>query len=836
MLLAYSSFAVPHPRTKDMKISYQWLQEYIHLPESAAQVAQMLTATGLEVEGLEQVEQVPGGLKGVVIGEVLTCERHPNADKLSITTVDAGLAEPLPIVCGAPNVAAGQKVLVALEGAVLYPTSGEPFTIKKSKIRGEVSQGMICAEDELGLGTSHDGIMVLQTTLPNGTPAAQYLGLESDTVLEIGLTPNRADAASHLGVARDLRAVLNRPINMPKRGTLPAMPKFNGVHVEVADAADCPRYVAMVVTDLKVGPSPDWLKKRLASIGLNPINNVVDVTNYVLHSIGQPLHAFDMGKVANHKLIVRRATEGEKLTSLLGQELSLTVDNLIIADDQQALALAGVMGGKDSGVTETTTSVIIESAYFNPAVVRKSSLQHGIKSDSSYRFERGTDPEMPLFAAQWAAWLIQEVAGGTVAGAALDLYPEPFKPATFQVNHQKLAGLMGIQLENEQVYQILNNLDISTREQEAYGHAGFADSFEVTVPAYRVDVTRPADIAEEVLRIYGLDNVPLSPYARASYLAPQPVNDNDRLQFRTGAQLAAMGWLEMINNSLTNPTYADLTTTQGQHKNIVLLNPLSEELSAMRQSLLFTGLQSVAHNINRQQRNLKLFEFGKVYALKDAEATEVTKRFDERWQLSLFATGMLHDDVWQAPNTAQDFFGIRQATQLVLQKLAPAIGLPNNLADDDRFAYGQQWVLNKQVVARVGLLNASILKATGIKQAVFYAELDWQYLVKKFKPGLQVTEIPKFPAVRRDLSLVLDKHVSYDQVRAVAAKAERKLLKGMQCISVYEGANLGEGKKSYAVAFTLQSLEATLTDTVIESTMQRIMDLLTKELGAVIRN
>lgn len=823
-----------------MKISYQWLQEYIALTESPETIAHRLTMAGLEVEGIEQVERLRGGLRGVVVGHVLTCERHPNADKLSITTVDVGADAALPIVCGAPNVAAGQKVLVALEGATLYPTEGEPFVIKKSKIRGEVSQGMICAEDELGLGTSHDGIIVLDEKWTAGTPAAQVLNLESDAVFEIGLTPNRADAASHFGVARDLKALLGREAHKPSVAGFPtSLAPYGNLKVSVADAAACPRYCAVVLQNVKVAPSPGWLKQRLEAIGLNSINNVVDITNYVLHGLGQPLHAFDLSLLSGAELQIRLATPGEKLTTLHGAELELHADDLVIADGEKPVALAGAIGSNNSGVTDGTTSIVIESAYFDPAVVRASSMRHGLKTDASYRFERGTDPDMPLYAAKLAALLLVEHAGAEIAGGVLDLYPAPILPKEVSMSHDRLSGLMGIRLENDQVYRILNLLDITTREDESYGHPGFADSFVATVPPYRVDVHRPADIAEEVLRIYGLDNVPLSNHASASFLAPQPINDVDKLHFRVAAQLAAMGWLEMVNNSLTAPRLADLTTTQGGDKNVVLLNPLSEELSAMRQSLVFTGLNSVAHNLNRQQKNLKLFEFGKVYALRNAQATDVTKRFDERWQLGLFVSGKSHNESWLGTPQDLDYFSIRQATELVLQRLITATQqpvLPQALQDDDRFSFGQQYVLNKRVVAKVGLLNAAILKAMGIKQAVYYAELDWSYLTQKFKPGLQVTEIPRFPAVRRDLSLVLDSAVTYEQVRQIALKTERKLLTDVQVISVYQGENLGEGKKSYALAFTLQSLEATLTDTVIDSTMQRLMDAFVKQLGAIIRS
>ena len=827
-----------------MKISLKWLSDYIALPQvpsdnaqtTAEIVAHQLTQAGLEVEGIETVEQIKGGLKGVVVGQVLTCDRHPNADKLSVTTVDVGGEAPLAIVCGAPNVAAGQKVLVATEGAVLYPSEGEPFTIKKSKIRGEASQGMICAEDELGLGASHAGIMVLDTDLPNGTPAATYLGLDSDTVLEIGLTPNRADAASHYGVARDLKAILNLPITKPSAAKFVADGSALPVSVQIEAAEACPRYTATVLTNVKVGPSPKWLQQRLNAIGVNSINNVVDVTNYVLHGLGQPLHAFDLSKVNGRAINVRFAHEGETLVTLDGTERKLNAHNLVIADEAHPLAIAGVFGGLASGVTESTNEILLESAYFSPAVVRKSAQVHGLKTDASYLFERGTDPNMPVYAAQIAALLLQEVAGATIATEVNDVYLSPIPDTEFRVSYTKLFRLMGVTLEREHVHQILRNLDILVMEDSEYGHLGFADEFVVSVPPYRVDVTRLADIAEEVLRIYGLDNIPLKPYPSATYLAPQPINENDKLQFRTGAQLAAMGWQEMINNSLGNPALADLTTTQGLDRNVLMLNALSEDLAAMRQSLLFNGLASVAHNINRQQRNLQLFEFGKVYRLQDPEAEVVTKRYEEKWQLGLWSTGQAVPETWQAASQDQTYFLHRQAVQAVLFRLTGQTIVPQVLTGDDRFAYGQQWMLNKQVVCKAGMLSPKLAKANGIKQTVFYAEIDWQYLIKKYKTGLQAQEVPKFPAVRRDLSLVLDRAVTYDQVRQVALKTERKLLTDLNVFSVYEGANLGEGKKSYAIAFTLQSNEATLTDQQIDGTMTKLMQALGKELGAEIRS
>lgn len=824
-----------------MKISLNWLSDFINLNalasgtllEKAESIAARLTQAGLEVEGIEEVERIKGGLKGVVIGQVMTCAKHPNADKLSVTTVDVGGPELLPIVCGAPNVAAGQKVLVALEGALLYPTEGEPFTIKKSKIRGEVSQGMICAEDELGLGQSHDGILVLDTSLPNGTPAAQYFNLEADVVLEIGLTANRSDAGSHYGVARDLRALYNQPLKKPSTDQFKTSAS-KPVNIAIQDSIGCPRYAAVRVEGIKVGPSPEWLKQRLSAIGVNSINNVVDVTNYILHGLGQPLHAFD-ADVLGDQIVVRRASEGETLVTLDGTERKLTTDNLVIADSSKPVAIAGVFGGLTSGVNDQTTNVIIESAYFDPSVIRKSAQVLGLKTDASYLFERGTDPESPAYAAKVAALLLVELAGGTIASDVVDQYPAPVATAVFKVNYEKLFGLIGVRIETDHVKQILINLDITVEEDSQYGHMGFADSFTATVPAYRVDVNRPADIAEEVLRIYGLDNVPLKPYASSNFLAPQPVNDNDKLQYRTASQLAAMGWQETINNSLTSPAYAALTATQGDDANVLMLNPLSEELSAMRQSLIFNGLQTLAYNINRQQRNLKTFEFGKIYCLRDAENADVLKRFDERWQLGLWLTGQVIPETWQSPAQDAQFYDLRVAVQSVLLKLVNQQLVPTITSDDDRFAYAQQWVLNKQVIAVAGLVSPKLTKHFGIKQQVFYAEIDWQYLIKKYKTGHAVTEVPKYPAVRRDLSLVLDKHVSYEQVRNTALKTERKLLKDINVFSVYEGPNLGEGKKSYAVSFTLQSNEATLNDQQIDNTMTRLMDAFSKELGAVIR-
>ncbi len=813
-----------------MKISLSWLKEFIALPEPIEEVAALLTRSGLEVEHIEAVEQIKGGLAGLVIGQVLTCERHPNADKLSVTTVDVGAEEPLHIVCGAPNVAAGQKVIVATVGAMLYPSEGEPFQIKKSKIRGEASEGMICAEDEIGLGQSHAGIMVLETALVNGTPAAKYFNLENDYVIEIGLTPNRSDAASHFGVARDLRALLGRATCMPQLTEVPKAFAELPISVVINDAEACPRYAGIVMTGVKVGPSPEWLQKRLRAIGLNPINNIVDITNYILHGIGQPLHAFDYSKIAGGQIIVQKPEAGTQFITLDGATRTLNGDNLMICDAEKPLAIAGVFGGAESGITAETNTIFIESAYFQPSSVRKTAQHFSLKTDASFRYERGTDSNICVYALQLAATLVAEIAGGAVASTSIDVYPKPIENRVFEVKYAYLDTIIGTYLDRELIHSILNNLDIATEviDEGMYGHQGFENSFKVSVPPYRVDVTGPADIAEEIIRIYGIDNIPLRSDMATAFISPFPKVDNDTMQYSFSNQLAALGYVEMMNNSLCSPVYSALTGVLNPDEDVDILNPISEELSVMRQSLLFSALQTVLHNVNRRQQNLKLFEFGKVYRKKEAG------KYEEERMLSLVLTGNKQAETWLSETEPSSFHQLLQVVNNLIQRLRLEVSL-HTLPSSDMYHFGLELQMNKRRVGVIGLVNTAYAKHFEVKQPVYYAELHWEYLLKKYKPELKVKEISKFPEVRRDLSLVLNTDTTFAEVERIAFATDKKILQKVNVFDVYQGDNLGEGKKSYSVSYFLQDATQTLNDAVIDGLMDKLIAAYEKQLNAIIR-
>ncbi|QJW88827.1 phenylalanine--tRNA ligase subunit beta [Spirosoma taeanense] len=813
-----------------MEVSYKWLQEFIELPESPEEVGKLLTGTGLEVEGIEKIDAVPGGLEGVVIGEVLTCTKHPDADKLSLTTVDVGAEQPLPIVCGAPNVAAGQKVIVALVGATLHPASStgtpaEPFQIKKAKIRGAASEGMICAEDEIGLGTSHAGIMVLDTDLPNGTPAARYFNLEADYQIAIGLTPNRIDAASHFGTARDLKAVLNRPLRMPSIEAFTVNDTSLTLDVRVEDRAACPRYSGLTISGLTVGESPDWLKQRLLAIGLNPINNIVDVTNYVCHDLGQPLHAFDADKITGGQVIVKTVAEGTPFVTLDGIERKLTATDLMICDAGKPMCIAGVFGGQNSGVTSQTTRIFLESAYFSPTSVRRTAQHHGLKTDASFRFERGTDPNMPVYALKRAALLIQAIAGGTVTSDVTDLYPSPIEPFRVLVRYRNIDRLIGIQIDRTEIHRILNALDIQADEQSP-------DSFVAVVPPYRVDVTREADVIEEILRIYGLDSIPLSTNLSAESLSEFPKTDPDQWQSRVGQLMAANGFYEILTLSLTRPAYNDAIRPTLSGADVTLLNPLSDELSVMRQTLLFSALETLLYNINRRQKDLKTFEFGKVYRKDQQE--DGTTRYVEQMRLSLAMVGNQQAESWLQKSQPVAFHDLATAVQRVLN-LFRVKTVETQPADSTLFQYGLTYIVNKKPLVSLGLVHPNLTRLVDLKQPVFYADFDWAFLLKQTSAKTRYEEVPRFPEVRRDLSLVLDKAVTFEQINRLAHQTERKLLRSVNIFDVYEGENLGGGKKAYSVSFTLQDPGQTLTDATIEKTMQRLMSVFERDLGAVIR-
>lgn len=808
-----------------MKISYQWLKQFININESPEKVGKMLTGVGLEVEAIYPVETVKGGLAGVVIGHVLTCQKHPNADKLSLTTVDIGGGVVAPIVCGAPNVAAGQKVLVATVGATLYPTQGEPFTIKKAKIRGEASEGMICAEDELGLGTSHDGIMVLDTDLPPGTPAAQLLQLENDYVFEIGLTPNHADAASHYGVARDLHALTGLQICFPESFEHKVGSRREKIEVIVENTEACPRYSGLTISGLQVKESPEWLKKRLQAIGLTPINNVVDATNYVLHELGQPLHAFDLDKIAGRTIRVKTLPEGTVFRTLDDVERKLTARDLMICDgNSQPMCIGGVFGGKESGISDSTTAIFLESAYFHPGYIRSSAMHHRLKTDAAYRFERGTDPNMTVKALKRTASIIIDIAGGEISSDIIDVYPQPIPHRQFTVKYKNIDRLIGKQLDRALIRQILQRLEIQILAEDDA-------TFTVSVPPYRVDVFKDADIAEEILRIYGFDNVELKPSLNADYLAEYAAPDLFKIRMELTKMLAAIGYHEMITNSLTKPAYAEALAMPVEH-NVEIANRLSSELGVMRQSLLFSGLEVLARNISHRQKDFRFFEFGKTYQ-KQTKA-DGTTFYAENDRLVLFATGNQHSESWQVAEKKTDFFQLAGTVQKVLQKLGATQAAPQEIDGSNLFAYGLAFVMNKREVARVGLVQMQHAKSVDIKQEVFYAEIDWTYLAGKLKQPTY-SELSKFPEVRRDLSLVLDNQVSFDQIRRLAYQTERQLLKTINVFDVFTGESLGSGKKAYALSFILQDQHQTLTDQVIDKTMEKLMGAFERQLGAVIR-
>lgn len=804
-----------------MKISLNWLKNYIEIHETPEELAALLTTSGLEVEGFSRFEAVKGGLEGLVIGEVLTCESHPNADRLKITTVNIGGSQPAPIVCGASNVKAGQKVIVATVGATLYPTEGEPFQIKKAKIRGEVSEGMICAEDEIGLGGSHDGIIELQTALPAGTPAAAYYKLESDVVFEIGLTPNRADAASHIGVARDLKALLGREVKFPDVASFEEVAADNGdirVRVENSDAA--PRYSGLVVTNLAVKESPDWLKLRLQSIGLSPINNVVDATNYVLHELGQPLHAFDLSEVTGNEIVVKTATENSTFITLDEKERKLSADDLMIANRNEDMCIAGVFGGLKSGVKETTTSIFLESACFSPDYIRKSAQRHGLKTDASFRFERGTDPNITVYALKRAALLLQEVAGGKSGSEIIDIYPKPVSDFKIAVRYKNISRLIGKEIESNEIEKILTSLDIRLTDKTE-------DGFTAYVPPYRVDVTREADVIEEILRIHGYDNIALAETLGTDYLASFPKKNKERIQESITQLLTGFGFSEIITNSLTKQTYAEKAAFLEKEQSVEILNKLSEDLGVLRQRLLFSGLEVVAHNINRKQKDLALFEFGTGY-------TKENEKYLEKRYLSMFLTGNIGEESWQRPANAVAFHDISSVINRLLRKFY----LPNyttSVIHEEGYQYALRISVGNKTLATWGKLSKDTTAQTGIKQEVFYGEFDWALLLKYANKTLVYQEVSRYPEVKRDLSLVIDKGVTFDEIEALAKKTERKLLKKINVFDVYEGESIGSDKKAYALSFTLQDQEKTLTDNIIDKTMTALINAYQNNLGAVIR-
>ncbi|WP_394421269.1 phenylalanine--tRNA ligase subunit beta [Tenacibaculum mesophilum] len=808
-----------------MKISYNWLQQFLQTDWEAEKTGELLTDLGLEVEGIETVESIKGSLKGVVVGEVLTCEKHANADKLKVTTVDLGNGTPVQIVCGAPNVAAGQKVPVATVGTMLYDEKGEGFKIKKGKIRGEESHGMICAEDELGLGQSHDGIMVLDENLAPGTPCSEVFNIETDYVFEIGLTPNRADAMSHYGVARDLRAGLiqqgtNIELISPSVSDFHVDERTHKIDIEIEDKDLAPRYCGITITDVEVKESPEWIQNRLKAIGLTPKNNIVDITNYVLHELGQPLHAFDASKIRGGKVVVKTLEEGTKFTTLDDAERELSSEDIMICDaDDNPLCIGGVFGGAQSGVTEHTTSIFLESAYFNPVSVRKTAKRHGLNTDASFRFERGIDINTTKYALKRAALLIEEYAGGKMSSDILDFYPVKVEDFEVFLSFENAYKLIGQEIPKETIKKILASLDIKINSVTEAG-------LGLVVPSYRVDVQREADIIEEILRVYGYNNVEFSHKLNTSISF-----DSDKevkIENIIADQLTSLGFNETMANSLTKADYIELSENLNADFNVEMLNPLSNDLKVMRQSLLFSGLESVAYNINRKNNSLKFYEFGKTYHKYESG-------YQEDKHLTLFVTGNRTQDSWKVATQTSDFFYVKGIVTVLLSRLG-IDKLKTTPTKSDVFSEGITLSLGKTKLVELGVVKRAILKEFSIKQEVLFADFNWQNILDLVgKKKIKVADLPKFPAVKRDLALLLDNKVEFKEIYNLAFQSERKLLKEVDLFDVYEGDKLPEGKKSYAVSFVLQDENKTLADKQIDKIMQKLQQTFEKNLDAVLR-
>jgi phenylalanyl-tRNA synthetase beta chain len=814
-----------------MNISYNWLREYLKVDIDVNEAAALLTGSGLEVEKVVPFSSVQGGLEGLVIGEVLTKEKHPDADRLSVTTVNVGGETLLDIVCGAPNVAAGQKVVVATVGAKLYPSEGESFEIKKSKIRGAVSEGMICAEDEIGLGESHDGIMVLPNDVKVGTPAADYFEIENDFILEIGLTPNRADAMSHIGVARDLRAVLrevkggyeNLKLEWPDVMSYSADIKENPIKIDVQDSEAAPRYVGLYIQGVEVKPSPAWLQNRLKAIGSRPINNVVDVTNYVLHEMGQPLHAFDADQIKDNKVVVRSAKSGEKFTTLDEVERDLNENDLMICNSADGMCIAGVFGGLNSGVKEGTKNVFLESAYFNPVSIRKTAKRHGLNTDASFRFERGIDPETVVLAAKRAALLIQELAGGKLS-VITDIYPNPIPHQKVEVKFENINKLIGQDIPEETVLSILDDLGIYVEKKIEGG-------LKLSVPSFKNDVTREADVIEEILRVYGYDRIVGSGQLRVPLIASDKKSP-EQLRNLVSDALTAQGFNEIMNNSLTKAAYMDKhLAEQGQSK-VDILNPLSTDLNAMRQTLIFGGLESVSRNIRHQDANCKFYEFGNLYE----KNTKGEWPYNEYRSLGIWLTGRWQPERWNATAGNATFHHVHGVVKSILNRLGISATL-QDVSDKTTYGYGMEFVSKDgKLLANFGSVNPNLLDAFDIEQEVFFADFDWDLVLQLSALNeFEVTELPKYPSVRRDLAMLVDKTVKYGQLEQLAHQTERKLLKAVDLFDVYEGKGIPEGKRSYAMSFILQDANSTLNDKAIDKTMNRLQQRFEKEVGAELR-
>ena len=808
-----------------MKISYNWLKQFLQTDWEVNKTSELLTDLGLEVEGVETIESIKGSLEGVVVGEVLTCIQHPNADRLKLTTVDLGSGDPVQIVCGAPNVAVGQKVPVATIGTMLYDDLGVGFKIKKGKIRGEESHGMICAEDELGLGASHDGILILDDKLKSGTKAADVFNIEVDKVFEIGLTPNRADAMSHYGVARDFRAgLIQHGINLelitPSVSDFQVDERRLRIDVEVSKKELAPRYCGISIVDVEVKDSPEWIQNRLKSIGITPKNNIVDITNYVLHELGQPLHAFDAEKIEGNKVLVKTLESGTKFTSLDGVERELHAEDIMICDAaSNPLCIAGVFGGINSGVTEKTTSIFLESAYFDPVFIRKTAKRHALNTDASFRFERGIDINFTKYALKRAAILIKEYSNGKIASDVMDFYPEKVEDFQVFLSYENAFRLIGQEIDKETIKNILASLEIKI-SSETEGGLG------LTIPSYRVDVQREADIIEEILRVYGYNNIKFSHKLNSSISFKN--NKDIYLENIIANQLTSLGFNETMANSLTKEDYISLSKNLKTEFNVSMLNPLSNDLKVLRQSLLFSGLESISYNINRKNNSLKLYEFGKTYHKYD-------HGYQEDKHLTLFISGTRTKDTWTNSSQNSDFFYLKGIIISILERLGIS-NVKTGPTKSDIFSEGIVFSLGKKKLLEFGVVNRQILKEFGIKQEVLFADFDWSSMLSiSGKKTMKVSNLTKFPLVKRDLALLLDEKVTFKEIYDLAFQSERNLLKDVDLFDVYQGEKLPEGKKSYAVSFVLQDKNKTLEDRQIDKIMQKLQQSFEKNLQAVLR-
>lgn len=820
-----------------MEISYKWLKEYVDFDLTPQETTDALTSCGLEVDALEEVQTIKGGLKGLFVGKVLTCEMHPNSDHLHITTVDLGKGEPQQIVCGAPNVAAGQKVIVADLGCVLYDGDKE-FVIKKSKLRGVESNGMICAEDEIGVGESHDGIIVLPEDAPIGQPAAEYYHLESDWVIEIDITANRSDALSHWGVARDLYAWLKRnghetSLHRPDCTEFTVDNNDLPIDVEIENTEACKRYACVSITGCEVKESPEWLQNKLKVIGLRPINNIVDITNYVMMAYGQPMHCFDADMVTGHKIVVRTQPEGTKFVTLDGEEHTLGEHDLSICNAEEPMCIAGIFGGKGSGTYDTTTNVVLESAYFHPTWIRKSARRHGLSTDASYRFERGIDPNGTIYALKQAAILCKQLAGGKVSMEIKDVYPNPMADARVQLDYEYVDRLIGKEIGHDMIKAIVESLEMKVVEETAEG-------LLLDVPAYRVDVQRPCDVVEDILRIYGYNNVEIPTQLKSSLTILGEADKTYHLQNVIGEQLVGCGFREILNNSLTKTSYYTELNKYTEETTVKVMNPLSSDLGVMRQSLLFGGLESICRNVNHKMPNLRFFEFGNCYHYSPEKKNDEDpiKAYTEEMHLGMWITGKRVEGSWTHPDEQSSFYELKGYVLNIVKRLGVNPGVMV-CEHSDNNVFGKALVLKTRagkVLCEMGTVCHKILKKMDIAQDVFYADLNWDNLMRAIKKNETLYhDISKFPSVSRDLALLIDKSVQFEQIEQIARQTEKKLLKSVELFDVYEGKNLPDGKKSYAVNFILQDESKTLTDKQIDAIMTKLINNLKQKLGAELR-